>query len=174
MGHAELQLEWYELTLKTIAARLSEEKKSEISSKQVGLAIAEQNDFSQNLQVFWHVLDHGLKVYDELKDFYFEKKVLGEIELFGDDCIYPKGIPANLYEKQVKVKGQKWELHKYDEDPFPSNPHAHNYETGLKLDLSNGKLYKKKEEKDSIKKRVLEKIRQKFINSGHSMPTLTI
>jgi len=174
MGHAELQLEWYELTLKTIAARLSEEKEIEITVEQVGLALAEQNDFAQNLQVFWHVLDHGLNVYDELKYFSFGKEVLGEIELYGDDCIYPKGIPANLYEKQVKVKGQKWELHKHDDDPFPSDPHAHNYETGLKLDLSNGKLYKKKEEKDSIKKKILLMVRQKFQDAGHTMPTLTI
>ena len=63
MGHAELQIEWYELTLKTIAARLSEERETEISSEQVGIAIAEQNDFSQNLQVFWYVLDNGLDIW---------------------------------------------------------------------------------------------------------------
>jgi hypothetical protein len=129
MGYAELQLEWYELTLKTIAARLSEEGKIKISLEQVGLAITEQNDFSQNTQFFLYVLDNGLSIYNELKSFPFGRKILGEIELFDDECIYPKGIPANLYEKQIKVKGQKWELHKYDDDPFPSDPHAHNYET---------------------------------------------
>ena len=66
MGHAELQLEWYELTLKVVAARISEERNTKISSEKIGLALAELNGFSQNLQVFWHVLDNGLKIYDDV------------------------------------------------------------------------------------------------------------
>jgi hypothetical protein len=174
MGFAELQLQWYDLTLKVVAQRLSEEKEISIDSEKVGLALAEINNYSQNLQVFWHVLNNGLKIYDELKDFSFGD-VLGEIELFGEECIYPKGIPTNLYEKQIKVKGQKWELHKNDDDPFPSDPHAHNYETGLKLDLSNGNLYKKKVLMDSINRKTLIEIRNKFIQAGFNrMPTLTV
>lgn len=173
MGFAELQILWYDLTLKTVAARLTEERKIEIDSEKVGLAIAEINGYSQNLQIFWHVLKHGLNIYNELKDFLFGQ-ILGEIELIGDDCVYPKGIPANLYEKQIKVKGQKWELHKNDDDPFPSNPHAHNYETGLKLDLSNGNLYKKKKLVDSVTRKVLTTIREKFEAAGFTMPTLTV
>lgn len=173
MGHAELQLEWYELTLKVVAARISEERNTKINSEKIGLALAELNGFSQNLQVFWHVLDNGLKIYDEVKDFSFGE-VLVSIELYGDECILPKGIPVHLYEKQIKVKGQIWELHKNDADPFPSDPHAHNYETGLKLDLSNGNLYKKKKYTDSITKKTLLLIRDKFTEAGFTMPTLTV
>lgn len=173
MGHAELQLEWYELTLKVVAARISEERNTKISSEKIGLALAELNGFSQNLQVFWHVLDNGLKIYDEVKDFSFGE-VLVSIELYGDECILPKGIPVHLYEKQIKVKGQIWELHKNDADPFPSDPHAHNYETGLKLDLSNGNLYKKKKYTDSITKKTLLVIRDKYTEAGFTMPTLTV
>lgn len=173
MGFAEQQLKWYEMTLEVVASRISEERNLKIDSDKVGNAIAELNDYSQNLQVFWHVLDKGLKIYDEIKDYSFGV-ILGDIELYKDDCIYPRGIPAYLYEKQIKVKGQKWELHKNDDDPFPSNPHAHNYETGLKLDLSDGMLYKKKVVHDSINKKKLLLIRSKFEKAGYTMPTLKI
>ena len=173
MGFFELQIQWYGLTLKTVAARLTEERKIEIDSEKVGLAIAEIHGYTQNLQIFWYVLENGLNIYNELRDFSFGQ-ILGEIELVGDDCVYPKGIPAELYEKQIKVKGQKWELHKNDADPFPSNPHAHNYETGLKLDLSNGGLYKKKKLVDSVNGKTLVLIREKFEAAEFTMPALTI
>lgn len=169
MGYFELQLQWYELTLKVVAARLSEERKIDIDFEKLGLAIAEIHDFSQNLQIQRYVQEHGLKIYDEVKDFPFSN-LLGQIELFDDECIHVEGIASNLYEKQIKVKGQKWELHKNDVDPFPSDPHAHNYETGLKLDLSNGNLYKKKTLIDSIDKKTLAAIRNRFTVAGFTMP----
>jgi hypothetical protein len=37
--------------------------------------------------------------------------------------------------------GHIWRILVNDADPFPSNPHAHNLESGLKLDLGDGRLY---------------------------------
>jgi hypothetical protein len=66
----------------------------------------------------------------------------------------------------IKLKGEVWEVHKHDKDEFPSNPHAHNYEYGLKLHLGTGVLYKKKNMVGSIRKKDLLKLRnlieQKF------------
>ena len=44
---------------------------------------------------------------------------------------------------KVKVKGECWIIHKNDRDPFPSNPHAHNYDSfaAYGLDLGTGRLY---------------------------------
>lgn len=173
MSFTHLQLEWYELTLKAVAARISEERGVGISYEKVGLAIMELHNYSQNIQLFYHVLDNGLKVYHEIKDISFAE-VIGEIELSDDECIYPENSRRNIFEKRVKAKGQIWELHKNDADPFPSNPHAHNYETGLKLDLSNGNLYKKKTITDSINKSRLLDLRKKFEKAGFTMPTLSV
>ncbi|MFC0776961.1 hypothetical protein [Flavobacterium sp. HJSW_4] len=168
-----LQIEWVELTLKTVAARISEDRGISISPDQLGLAILEQNNYTENIQVIWYIIDKGLKIYDEFKDYYFSDTI-GSIELFEDDGIFPEGVKSSLREKQIKVKGEIWELHKNDADPFPSNPHAHNYETGLKLDLSNGNLYKKKNIDSSINKKKLLNIREKFTNEGFTMPNLSI
>ena len=41
----------------------------------------------------------------------------------------------------VRNRGEVWEFHKYDVDPWPSKPHGHNRETGEKLDLASGWIY---------------------------------
>ena len=41
----------------------------------------------------------------------------------------------------VRSRGEVWEFHKYDVDPWPSKPHGHNRETGEKLDLAGGWIY---------------------------------
>lgn len=102
------------------------------------------------------------QIIDLLKDFNFTKyrpEILKTIEF--DDSIIPIEVPRLLTEKLIKHKNEIWVIHKYDEDPFPSNPHAHNYETNYKLDLSNGNLYQKKRYVGSIKKKDLEFIRTK-------------
>ncbi|MDQ7057154.1 MAG: hypothetical protein Q9N62_01270 [Ghiorsea sp.] len=65
--------------------------------------------------------------------------ILETIEL--EETIIPDHVIRDVNEEQVKFRGEKWVVHKNDSDPFPSNPHAHNYEAGLKLHLGNGELY---------------------------------
>lgn len=50
-------------------------------------------------------------------------------------------------EKDLRVNGEVWRVHKYDSDPFPSSPHAHCVSgpgllPGCKLHLGNRELYK--------------------------------
>lgn len=73
----------------------------------------------------------------------------------------------------VKSRGEKWVLHKYDADPFPSNPHAHNFDQNLKLDLSNGGLFRKRERTASISMKELLEIRMLFEQKGFLMPPLS-
>lgn len=58
-----------------------------------------------------------------------------------EGSILPDGMPQLLTEERVKIKGEIWTIHKNDKDPFPSNPHAHNYSFGYKLHLGTGELF---------------------------------
>ena len=53
----------------------------------------------------------------------------------------PEGTPGRLDEEKIKKSGEIWIVHKTDKDPFPSNPHAHNVQTGHKFHIGNGKLF---------------------------------
>src|SRR5690606_29337135 len=59
----------------------------------------------------------------------------------------------------IKSNGVVWKIHRYDKDPFPSNPHAHQVQANIKLDLSNGNCYRKKEYLKTISIKELLKIR---------------
>ena len=53
----------------------------------------------------------------------------------------PPTTMRRLDEVTIRNDGCVWRIYKNDADPFPSKPHAHNLELGLKLDLSNGMLF---------------------------------
>ena len=78
-----------------------------------------------------------------------------------DESIIPPGVLRRLDEKTIKSKGEVWRIHKNDSDPFPSNPHAINLESGLKLNLSTGDLYLKTTPVGQISKKDLIRIREK-------------
>jgi hypothetical protein len=73
-------------------------------------------------------------------------------EISVDESFLPDGLPLHHLEAEVKLNGKNWTIHKYDADPFPSNPHAHNYALNLKLHLGNGMLYSGTERKSSCGK----------------------
>ncbi|MBD8876193.1 hypothetical protein [Roseibium polysiphoniae] len=52
-----------------------------------------------------------------------------------------------LFEKDYRVGGEIWRVHKFDADPFLSNPHAHCIDgskrfVGLKMHLGNAELFR--------------------------------
>lgn len=103
-------------------------------------------------------------LFDEYKHYdfsYNRTEIEAEISTFkGND----------LWKAQVKVGGDTWVLHKYDADPFPSKPHAHNLNSNVKLHLGNGGLFNKFKNIGSIGKKDLEIIRAKFTAKGFEMP----
>lgn len=123
-------------------------------------AIFLQLQKSHNLE---HPLDFwGLQItYEEavitLKLFDFNT-VFNTIETQAD--LIPKDLLMN-FKVRVKSKGLIWVVHKYDADPFPSNPHAHLLDSSIKMDLSNGKCYKNKIYQMKVKRKDLLKIRAK-------------
>ncbi len=42
---------------------------------------------------------------------------------------------------KCKSKGRVWIVHPFDVDPWPSKPHAHEYDQRLKLNLSSGEIF---------------------------------
>jgi hypothetical protein len=65
----------------------------------------------------------------------------------GDRVLYHNAQNQIIMQKDYKVKGEIWQVHKSDADPLPSNPHAHcvggrsNY-VGTKLHLGTRQLFK--------------------------------
>jgi len=77
-----------------------------------------------------------------------------------------------LVEVTIKNRGEVWRVHKNDADPWPSNPHAHNLESGLTLHLGTGELFMKRRNTGRrISKKHLEAIRSEIPNC--SLPPLT-
>lgn len=67
-------------------------------------------------------------------------------ELLLEHSLLPlDAFPRRADEERIKIWGEQWLIHKYDPDPFPFLPHAHNQYEGVKMDLRNGKIYRKRE-----------------------------
>lgn len=81
-----------------------------------------------------------------------------------------ENIDNNGYEIRtkalVKVKGEVWKVHKNDPDPFPSSPHAHNYDTGEKLHLGTGDIYKGKSITRKLKEKQLKFLQEQLQRKG--------
>lgn len=92
-----------------------------------------------------------------------------------ESIIPEEALEDSLTKAEVTVGNEKWRLHRYDADPFPSNPHAHNLATGLKLDLSNGKLYRRRTAVGQIHRKDLLNIRGQFGRArGITLPALAV
>jgi hypothetical protein len=79
-----------------------------------------------------------------------------------DSSIIPSKTARQLIEVTVRANGEVWRIHKNDQDPWPSNPHAHNLQSGLKLHLGTGELFRKKRSVGKISRKDLELIRTKI------------
>jgi hypothetical protein len=117
-----------------------------------------------------HLTEEG--IIEHLREFDFRQshpEVLAEFEL--EDGILPDDIVRLLTEKTIKVKGEIWRVHKNDADPFPSVPHAHNYEAGIRLHLGNGELFNwDRQRVGNIGEKKLKAVREKL--NGIPLPPL--
>jgi hypothetical protein len=82
-------------------------------------------------------------------------------ELEFDHSILPSHIPRSLTEQTIRCNGETWRVHRNDPDPFPSNPHAHNLESRLRLHLGTGELFDKRRVVEKISRKDLLDIRLK-------------
>ena len=113
------------------------------------------------------------QIIKELEDFNF-KKYKPETLLIAklDESILPDNIEQRFVEAQFKHEGEIWVVHKNDADPFPSDPHAHCYEKGLKLHLGTGDLYLGAKLVGTIAKKNFLALREKM--SSLALPELQV
>lgn len=105
----------------------------------------------------------SIQMIDALKDFDIASRIpISSIVI--EKTIIPSGFSRLSQRALVKVKGELWRIHLYDKDPFPSNPHAHNLETNLKLHLGSGELFQKRELVGKISKKDLLLLRERINN----------
>ncbi|MBI2549318.1 hypothetical protein HYW21_08265 [Candidatus Woesearchaeota archaeon] len=76
--------------------------------------------------------------------------------------------PVELKER-ISFEGERWQINQYDQDSMHGSRHAHNLETGEKLNLDNGDVYdpriKKSTRKFSQKKLVAFKSRSRYFKT---------
>ena len=95
-----------------------------------------------------------------------------EEKIVVEESVIPTTVVRLLLEEQVRLKGEIWIVHKGDADPFPSNPHAHNYESGLKMHLGTGELFRGTELVGKSQKKQFLELRQRF--KSVKLPELSI
>lgn len=164
------QINFYNTEAKKAIATLKINFEIDINELEFQLKIAKCLGYERFDSI--NIATHNLTT-EELLDLYFGKDVI-IIRIDLSESILPQGTFGSLYEQIVKSKGEIWDVHKYDSDPLPSNPHAHNKETGHKLHLGNGELYDATNNplNKSIKKKALLDIRNKI--KGIKLPPLTV
>lgn len=153
---------------------LEKEISHELTFLNIQLALAEKLGYTpeDSTRTASHKLT-AVQIFEMLKEYDFNFPIESETITL-EETILPKGAIRRIDEQTVKSKGEIWVIHKYDKDPFPSNPHAHNEETGQKLDLSNGDLYDSKNNylKTNISKKNLLLLRNKVTKIN--LPKLSI
>lgn len=144
---------------------LSQYQGSEISKSDIQTALAEKLAIAdKDIVDLIHKELTAEKIVELLKSFNFAKyhpEIIAEIEL--EESILPARMPKLITEQTVKVKGEIWQVHKNDADPFPSTPHAHNYASGVSLHLGTGELFKNRESAGQISCKNLKTIRGKLV-----------
>lgn len=105
----------------------------------------------------------SIQMIDALKDYDLVSHIpIGSIVIA--KTTIPGEFPRLSQRALIKVEGELWRIHLYDKDPFPSNPHAHNLETNLKLHLGSGELFQKRQRVGKIAKKDLLLIRDRINN----------
>jgi len=80
-------------------------------------------------------------------------------EVIFENSTIPQEVPRRLDEQTVRRHGQVWRIYWTDADCFPSNPHAHNLASGLRLHLGTGGLFRKRDFVGKISRKDLLAIR---------------
>lgn len=171
MKNINIEETWCKLTLHIISLKVSTYKGFSVSIEYITSYLYEENNFTDDIQFSIFIMKKGLNLYEDIKNVNFSPKI-DEILIETKDIGFKDS--NNAFERRIKAGGEVWVIHQNDIDPFPSSPHAHNYDSNLKLDLSNGLLYKKKEQVASIPKKKLEIIRKKCEELGITLPALNI
>ncbi len=126
----------------------------------------------QHVEHSFAVWDYPLTMNELLDHIALAESLLPRIEVLLERPLEFKGrIETKI---QVKSKGLVWRVHKYDPDPFPSNPHAHNFEQNLKLHLGTGEFYRARKSMGHMKRKDLLELRSKIAEYPIGLPPLSV
>ena len=151
---------------------LNKTSDNEISAYDIQKALADELSLDDEFELLGKELTSE-QIFNILSNYDFKKyKPIKLLEVHVEDTILPDVIELRLVEAQFKHLGEIWVVHKNDADPFPSNPHAHCYEKGLKLHLGNGKLYLGAKHVSKVSKKKFIALRSKMSNIN--LPELSI
>lgn len=129
---------------------LSRAKQAEAILKNKGLLYADSSFIWQTLQIEFDCTDiptnllfKDLSVLEIVEVVLKHKEIYGQpvCEIIIEKSILPDCIDDSLIKAHIKFKGEKWVVHNNDKDNFPSNPHAHNFDTNTKLHLGRGQVF---------------------------------
>jgi hypothetical protein len=154
-----MELEEFDNLLNRLTKGLSEIKSKNVTRETVFDALfmlyCDSHEMEYSLDL-WDIEISYEEAFDSLSLFDFDI-LLNPIETELD---FDRDI---LFQTKAKIKAAGYQIviHRYDKDPFPSNPHGHILDQNLKLDLRNGKCYRIREEQTSIGKKKLIEIREK-------------
>ena len=138
----------------------------EIQSGEFRQAVRELWGAENDLMMLYTPIPTVDEIVEQLKDYPFESPLGEPLQTITlTDSILPEDWPKLLLEQVIKQNGEQWEIHKYDADPFPSNPHAHNHEARVKLHLGTGELFKKRDRVGKIRCKELQSLRAKVSDS---------
>ena len=142
-----------------------ENQERTIDSLEFQEAFAESCGKKTGIDLLYCELPTPEEAFEKLKDYPFERESSQFIEeVVLEEDILPDGTLRLITEETVKSKGQVWRIHSNDQDPFPSSPHGHNLESGLKLHLGTGELFRKTKNAGKIKCKHLKLIRDALKN----------
>jgi len=163
-----------------LSTYLSRAKQAENILKNKGVLYADSSFIWQVLQLEYNCVEIPTDLLlKDLSVLVIVDTVLKQKEKYGhpiceitiEESILTDCIDDSLIKAHIKFKGEKWVVHKNDKDSFPSNPHAHNFETNTKLHLGNGQNFNSKKICGQIKKKDLVMLRQRILQR---LPSLSL
>lgn len=159
------------IALPKAASALSAAKGQSIMVRDVERALVDVLELDEIFDLLYRDIDSEMIVAIlQDYDFTIRPEKLCEVEF--EESILPSDYPIALREAKVKLKGEIWVAYKYDRDPFPSNPHAHNYDRKLKMHLGTGDVYTGKDRVpcERIRKADLLTLRMLITQKNASIP----
>lgn len=94
--------------------------------------------------------------------------VSGYVEFESDEFDFL--LEGKIEKATIKSNGYQWVIHKNDADPFPSSPHAHEFNLNVKLDLRTGVMYQKRRQVGFLTKKEFARLKEKIVQKGISLP----
>lgn len=134
----------------------------EIQNGEFRQAVCELWGAENELMLLYKSIPTVDEIVEQLRDYPFDPPLGEPLQTITlPKSILPEDWPKLLEEETIPHGGEIWRIHKNDADPFPSSPHAHNLENGLKLHLGTGELFKKRKRVDKIRCKDLKALRAK-------------